>query len=62
MGNVSDSLVQSRRDKQAAQRFFRKLLKGLQSVSRVIIADKLKSEGAAKRAILPGVEHYQHKR
>jgi putative transposase len=27
----------------------------------VIITDKLKSYGAAKRKILPGVEHRQHK-
>src|SRR5512135_1301614 len=61
-GNVLDILVQSRRHKQAAKRFFRKLLKGLQYVPRVIITDKLKSYGAAKREILPGVEHRQHKR
>ena len=60
-GNVLDILVQSRRNKHAAKRFFRKLLKGLQYVPRVIITDKLKSYGAAKREILPGVEHRQHK-
>src|SRR5258708_27613793 len=52
---------QSRRNKKAAKRFFRKLLKGLQYVPRVIITDKLRSYGAAKREILPGVEHRQHK-
>jgi len=61
-GNVLDILVQSRRNTQAAKRFFRKLLKGLQYVPRVIITDKLKSYGAAKREILPGVEHRQHAR
>jgi len=61
-GNVLDILVQSRRNKKAAKRFFRKLLRGLQYVPRVIITDKLKSYGAAKREILPGVEHRQHKR
>ena len=60
-GNVLDILVQSRRNKQAAKKFFRKLLKGLQYVPRVIITDKLKSYGAAKREIMPGVEHRQHK-
>ena len=54
-----DILVQSRRNKKAAKRFFRKLLKGLQYVPRVIITDKLKSYGAAKRESLPGVEHRQ---
>ena len=57
--NVLDILVQSRRNKQAAKKFFRKLLKGCQYVPRVIITDKLKSYGAAKREILPGVEHRQ---
>ena len=60
-GNVLDILVQSRRKKQAAKKFFRKLLKGCQYVPRVIITDKLKSYGAAKRESLPGVEHRQHR-
>jgi putative transposase len=57
--NVLDILVQSRRNKKAAKKFFKKLLKGLQYVPRVIITDKLKSYAAAKREILPGVEHRQ---
>jgi len=60
-GNVLDILVQRRRDKQAAKKFFRKLLKGLTYVPRVVITDKLRSYGAAKREILPGVEHRQHR-
>jgi putative transposase len=60
-GNVLDILVQRRRDKQAAKKFFRKLLKGLTYVPRVIVTDKLQSYGAAKREILPGVEHRQHR-
>jgi putative transposase len=58
---VLDILVQRRRDKVAAKRFFRKLLKGCQYVPRVIITDKLASYGAAKREILPSVEHRQHR-
>ena len=50
-GSVLDILVQSRRDKKAAKNFFRKLLKGYQYSPRVIITDKLKSYGAAKREI-----------
>jgi putative transposase len=50
-------LVQSRRNTKAAKRFFRKLLKGLCYVPRVIVTDKLGSYGAAKREVLPGVEH-----
>ena len=57
--NVLDILVQSRRNKKAAKKFFRKLLKGLTYVPRVIITDQLKSYGAAKREILPGVEPRQ---
>src|SRR5918911_4818521 len=41
--NVLDILVQKRRNKQAAKKFFRKLLKGLLYVPRVIITDKLKA-------------------
>ncbi len=60
-GYELDVLVQSRRNKRAAKCFFKKLLKGLQYVPRVIITDKLKSYGAAKNDIMPGVEHRQHK-
>ena len=56
-----DILVQSRRNTKAAKRFFRKLLCGLQYVPRVIVTDKLKSYAAAKRTILPHVEHRQSK-
>jgi putative transposase len=58
--NVLDILVR-RRDRKAAKKFFRKLLKGLTYVPRVIITDKLKRYGAAKREILPGMEHRQHR-
>jgi putative transposase len=57
--NVLNILLQSRRNKHAAKKFFRTLLKGLQYVPRVIITDTLKSYDAAKREILPGVEHRQ---
>ncbi len=58
-GHVLDILVQSRHSAKAAKRLFRKLLKGLQYVPRVIVTDKLRSYAAAKREILPGVEHRQ---
>ena len=60
-GDVLDILVQSRRDKKAATKFFRRLLKGLRYVPRVIITDKLKSYHAAKQELMPSVEHLQHK-
>jgi len=61
-GNVLDILVQRRRDTRAAVKFLRKLLKGLAFVPRVPITDKRASYGAAKRDVLPSVEHRQHKR
>jgi putative transposase len=60
-GMVLDILVQRRRNKAAAKKFFRKLLKRLGYVPRVIITDKLRSYGAAKKEILSSVEHRQHK-
>ena len=54
-----DILVQPRRDGNAAKRFFRRLLKGLQYVPRVIITDKLQSYGVAHRQLIPKVEHRQ---
>jgi len=58
-GEVLDILLQSRRNKKAAKKFFRKLLKGCTYVPRVLITDKLASYGAAKREVLPSVEHRQ---
>lgn len=60
-GMVLDVLVQSRRDKQAAKRLLRKLLKRRCRAPRVMITDKLPSYGAAKREVMSGVEHRQHK-
>lgn len=60
-GEVLDILVQSRRDKNAAKKFFRKLLKGLRYIPRVVITDKLKSYSAAKAEVLPSVEHCDQK-
>ena len=56
-GVVLDILIQSCRDAGAAKRFFKRLLKGLQDVPRVLITDKLRSYGVARRELLPGVEH-----
>jgi putative transposase len=60
-GVVLDILVQSRRNAKAAKRLLRKLLKKQGVAPRVMITDKLASYGAAKREIMPGVEHRQHK-
>jgi transposase-like protein len=47
-GVVLDILVQARRDAQAAKRFFKRLLAGLQYEPRVIVTDKLRSYGVAR--------------
>ncbi|MGW4985691.1 IS6 family transposase [Streptomyces mirabilis] len=60
-GNVLDILVQSRRDKAAARRFFRTLLKKTGAVPRVIVTDRLRSYRAAHREVMPSVEHRSHK-
>jgi putative transposase len=60
-GNVLDVLVQSRRNAKAAKRFFRKLLKGLRFVPRVLVTDKLASYGVARRELMPWVTHRQSK-
>jgi putative transposase len=54
-------LLQRRRDKIAAKKFFCKLLKVCQYIPRVVITDRLKRYRAALRAILPSVEHRQHR-
>lgn len=60
-GIVLDVFMQSRRNKAAAKKFLKKLLKKQGYVPRVIVTDKLKSYAAAKKEILPYVEHRQHK-
>jgi len=56
-GDELDILVQKRRDRKAAKRFFRKLLKGQQVKPLKIVTDKLRSYSAAKREVMPSVEH-----
>jgi len=56
-GDVLDILVQSRRNKRAAQRFFRKLLKRQGREPRRLITDKLRSYSAAHRTVMPSVVH-----
>lgn len=60
-GNVLDILGQNRRDTAAARRFFRKLLKKTCSVPRLVVTDKLRCYGAARREDVPFVEHRAHK-
>jgi putative transposase len=60
-GFVLDVLVQSRRDRKAAERLMCKLLKKCAMAPRVIITDKFGSYGAARRDMGLTVEHRQHK-
>ena len=56
-GDVIDILLQTRRDQLAAQRFFRRLLRGQGKEPFRIVTDKLKSYGSALRTVLPSVNH-----
>jgi putative transposase len=56
-GDVIDILVQPRRDRPAAERFFRKLLKGQGCAPRRLITDKLRSYSAAHAIVMPSVVH-----
>ncbi len=56
-GDVIDILVQSRRNRGAAARFFRKLLKAQGRAPLRLITDKLLSYRAAHRTVMPSVVH-----
>jgi putative transposase len=56
-GDVIDILVQRRRNQRAAERFFRRLLKGQGGEPRWLVTDKLRSYDAAHRTIMPTVNH-----
>src|SRR5712692_9357842 len=56
-GDVIDLLVQPRRDRRAAERVFRKLLKGQGRAPQCLITDKLRSDSAAHRIVMPSVVH-----
>jgi putative transposase len=56
-GDVIDILVQPHRDQRAAERFFRKLLKGQEREPRRLVTDKLRSYEAARRTLMPSVLH-----
>ena len=56
-GDKLDILVQKRRNKKAAIKFFRKLLKGQQATPLKIVTDKLRSCSAAKSENIPSIAH-----
>ncbi|MCG7522553.1 IS6 family transposase [Ruegeria sp. Ofav3-42] len=60
-GVVLDEILQPKRDKRAAKRLLRRLMKRLGFIPKRIITDKLRSYGAATREIAPRLEHWSHK-
>ena len=58
-GDVLDILVQRRRDKRAALRFFRKMLRAQGSTPRILVTDKLRSYAAARKELMPSVVRSQ---
>ena len=60
-GSVLDILVQPHRDKQAAARFFKKLLRGLRYAPRVVVTDRLASYIAPCAEFLPNTVHRRDK-
>lgn len=60
-GAVLDVLAHRRRDRLAARRLMRKLLRKYDRAPRVLITDKLGSYAAANREMGLNLEHRQHK-
>jgi putative transposase len=60
-GFVLDALVQSRRDRRAAEKLLRKLIRKQSRTPRVMVTDKLGSYGAARTGMGMTFEHRQHK-
>jgi putative transposase len=56
-GATLDILVQRRRNQRAAERFFRRLLKGQGGEPRWLVTDKFRSYDAAHRTVMPTVKH-----
>ncbi len=56
-GEVVDVFLQSRRDGNAAKRFFKRLISVHRSEPRRIVTDKLRSYGVAHRELMPDVVH-----
>jgi DDE domain len=60
-GLVLDMLVQERRNREAAERFLRRVLEGEGVAPRVVVTDKLASYPSALKRVLPQAEHRRHK-
>jgi len=60
-GTVLEEILQKRRDKKSAKRLLLALMKRYGFAPKRIITDKLRSYGAAKADVAPGLEHWSHK-
>lgn len=60
-GVVLEETLQRRRNKRAAKKVLVRLLKRRGSAPRWIVTNKFRSYGAAKRELVPGIEHRSHK-
>ena len=60
-GYVLDEIVQNRRNTKAAKRLLTRLLKKQGVAPKRMVTDKLRSYGAARRQVMPNVEHRSHK-
>ena len=60
-GYVLDEIVQTRRNTKAAKRLLTRLMKKQGCLPKRIVTDKLRSYGAARRQVMPTVEHRSHK-
>ncbi|MGZ2408343.1 putative transposase [Rhizobium ruizarguesonis] len=60
-GYVLDEIVQTRRNTKAAKRLLTRLMKKQGCLPKGIVTDKLRSYGAARRHVMPSVEHRSHK-
>jgi putative transposase len=60
-GYILDEIVETRRDTKAAKRLLTRLLKKQGCPPRRMVTDKLGSYAAARRQIMPAIEHRSHK-
>ncbi len=60
-GYVLDEIVQSRRNIKASKRLLSRMMRKQGMAPKRIIPDKLPSYGAARRQVMPTVEHRSHK-
>ena len=60
-GYVLDEIVQIRRNTRAARRLLIRLMKKQGCQPKRIVTDKLRSYGAARRQVMPTIEHRSHK-